>query len=212
MATMEGYYQISPFAEYLVGSEKKEPDAGWPYEKIMGRLKDGSANDPRTFAKAIVGDFVEAYRSGELPDQDFSVSMTALRTSEGSDFSIAFQGFADALNALEGTDRTKAEDLRGSSPSFEDKDSIDLLSYAAAIKGAFPEGSHIWQEAERLLSRGKNGVVAEDHWSNPNSSISMEKAKGICVYFPSSSNGFDQSYSVILIARTTFWDEFISMK
>jgi hypothetical protein len=212
MATMEGYYQISPFADYLVGSEKKEPDAGWPYEKIMGRLKDGSASDPKAFATAIVENFVDAYSSGELPDQNFSVGMTALRTSEGSDFSIAFQRFADAMNALVGLDRATAKDLRESAPSFEDKDSIDLLAYAAAIKGAFPEGSRIWQEAERLLGQGINGVVAEGHWSNPDSSITMEKAKGICIYFPSSSNGYDQSYSSISIARTTYWDEFTSMK
>jgi hypothetical protein len=212
MATMEGYYQISPFADYLVASEKKEPDAGWPYEKILGRLKDGTVSDPKVLSKAIVEDFVDAYSSGTLPNQDFSVGMTALRTSEGSDFSIAFQRFADALYALDGTDRTKAKDLRGSALSFEDKDSIDLLAYAAAVNGAFPEGSRIRQEAERLLGQGMNGIVAEDHWSNPNSSITMERAKGICIYFHNSSTNFDQSYSYISIARTTYWDEFISMK
>jgi hypothetical protein len=212
MATMEGYYQLSPFADYLVASEKKEPDAGWPYEKILGRLKDGTVSDPKALSKAIVEDFVNAYSSGTLPNQDFSVGMTALRTSEGSDFSIAFQRFADALNDLEGADRMKAKDLRGSAPSFEDKDSIDLLAYAAAVKGAFPEGSRVRQEAEKLLGQGMSGVVAEDYWNNPNSSIIMDKTKGICVYFPSSSNNFDQSYSSISIARTTYWDEFISMK
>ena len=210
MATMEGYYQISPFADYLVASEKKEPDAGWPYEKILGRLKDGTVSDPKALSKAIVKDFVDAYRTGALPDQDFSVGMTALRTSEGSDLSIAFQRFADALNALEGADRVTAKDLRGSAPDFEDKNSIDMLAYAAAVKGAFPEGSRVRQEAERLLGQGMNGVVAEDHWSNPDSSITMDMAKGICVYFPASSIGFDDSYSSTTIARTTNWDEFVS--
>jgi len=56
-----------------------------------------------------------------------------------------------------------------------------------------------------------NGIIAEEHWSNPNSSISVEKARGICVYFPNSNNAFDQSYSSIAIGRTTYWDEFVSI-
>jgi hypothetical protein len=35
MATVEGFYEVSEYSDILVASQKKEPDAGWPYENIL---------------------------------------------------------------------------------------------------------------------------------------------------------------------------------
>ena len=207
MATMEGYFQIAPYADYLVASEKKEPDAGWPYETIFKDLKQGKISGPEGLVKKIVDEYVKAYEDGDLPDQDFSVGMTGMRTKEDSAFTVSFQRFAKALDALDGEDRAKALALRDEAPVFENKDDVDLLAYAEAVSGAFLEGSAVRDAADDLLREADAIIVKEGHWDNPDSDIRMTGARGICIHLP--EDGLDTAYKDTYLAQATYWDDFL---
>lgn len=82
LATVEMAYQLSPFAHYLLGSQIGIPIPGWPYDRILRRLRFPIGRrlmGPAEFGSFIVRRYCESYTALR------TVSLTLLdlkRTSE----------------------------------------------------------------------------------------------------------------------------------
>lgn len=58
-ATVEMLYEVYPYADYLVASEKNIPNEGFPYTPILNRLSSNPAQTSLAFASGLVQDYVD---------------------------------------------------------------------------------------------------------------------------------------------------------
>ena len=58
-ATVEMLYEIYPYADYLVASEKNIPNEGFPYTPILNRLSSSPGQTPLAFASGIAQDYID---------------------------------------------------------------------------------------------------------------------------------------------------------
>jgi hypothetical protein len=207
MATIEGFYEVSNYADILVASQKKEPDAGWPYKQILNGIVSGKYNSPDAVAKNIVKEYVNAYETGQLPSQDFSVGMTAIRTQKNNELYAAFQRFAAALPSLTDADKNKITGIRDDVESYEDKDNVDLRDLIERISKMDLNDKRIQLDLQDLLSAMNDVIITEEHWNNPNSTIKIDHGD-LCIYFP--KGAVDPGYKDTAMAQFSQWDEFIN--
>jgi len=207
MATIEGFYEVSNYADILVASQKKEPDAGWPYEQILNGVASGKYNSPDAMAKNIVTEYVNAYETGQLPSQDFSVGMTAIKTQKNNELYAAFQRFAAALSGLNDADKNKITGIRDDVESYEDKDNIDFRDLIERISKMDLNDKRIQLDLQDLLFAMNDVIITEEHWNNPNSTITINHGD-LCIYFP--KGVVDPGYKDTAMAQFSQWDEFIN--
>ena len=94
VANMETAYQLRRFADYLLASEMGDPIPGWPYDRILDRLKTKQGDrrmGPAELGSYAVRRYCEAYQS-EAP-----VSMTLLNLSLAEDAVARTEDLAQAL-------------------------------------------------------------------------------------------------------------------
>jgi len=72
MSYLEAAFQLRKVAQYLVASQISVPFAGWPYESILGRVKD--ATDGRALGQIIV----DRYVNDVSPSSDDRIALTLL--------------------------------------------------------------------------------------------------------------------------------------
>jgi len=58
-ATVETLYEVHPYADYLVASEKNIPNEGFPYTPILNRLSSSPGQTPLAFASGLVHDYID---------------------------------------------------------------------------------------------------------------------------------------------------------
>ena len=58
-ATVEMLYEVHPYADYLIASEKNIPNEGLPYTPILDRLSSNPAQTSLTFASGIAQDYID---------------------------------------------------------------------------------------------------------------------------------------------------------
>jgi hypothetical protein len=99
VATVELACQLEPFAKYLLGSQTGVPMPGWPYDRILARLRDpiGRMMIPAEFGTYIVRRFCESYTS-ERP-----VSLSLLDLSRVSDLFDRTEALANTLSGTLGS-------------------------------------------------------------------------------------------------------------
>lgn len=94
LANLETAYQLRRFADYLLASEMGDPIPGWPYDRILDRLKTKEGRrrmGPPELGSYAVRRYCEAYQS-EAP-----VSMTLLNLSLAEDAAARTEDLAQAL-------------------------------------------------------------------------------------------------------------------
>jgi hypothetical protein len=58
-ATVEMLYEVYPYADYLVASEKNIPIEGFPYTSILNRLSSSPGQTPLAFASGLAQDYID---------------------------------------------------------------------------------------------------------------------------------------------------------
>lgn len=78
MSNLEVAYQARPYVNYIVASEESEPNEGWPYAAILGKLVDTPALAPADLASHIVTAYIKSYvdmkYSGPVTQSAFDLS------------------------------------------------------------------------------------------------------------------------------------------
>jgi hypothetical protein len=94
VATVELAYQLEPFAKYLLGSQTGVPLPGWPYDRILERLRTpiGRGMSPAEFGSYVVRRYCESYPSAR------PVSLSLLDLECVSDLFDRTEELATALN------------------------------------------------------------------------------------------------------------------
>lgn len=93
LATVEMACQLEPFANYLLGSEIGIPIPGWPYDRILDRLRNPQRDlmSPPDLGSYVVRRFCESYVAKD------PVSLSLLDLSRATDLFAHAEALADTL-------------------------------------------------------------------------------------------------------------------
>jgi hypothetical protein len=94
LSTVEIAYQLQPFANYLLGSQIGIPIPGWPYDRILDRLRNpyGDMMGPAELGSYIVRRFCESYSA-----ESRVVSLTLLDLNRADELASVTQVLALTL-------------------------------------------------------------------------------------------------------------------
>jgi Clostripain family len=205
MSTLEVAYQVRDLVDVVVGSEELEPNAGWNYDGIVGKLSARPETTPPELGALVVNEYVGSYRDQR---NQWPVTQVALSMSAIGPFATAFDRLVDRLRATVRTDvypvLTAYNRSVGVAEAY-DMDLIDLRSFCLQLR---EHGSNdLVQAADGVIDGLVRGsyVIAEDHLGE-----GIEETGGIAVYFPGPRSPMSKYYSELAFAQRHHWDEFLS--
>jgi hypothetical protein len=156
MGMLEVYCQIKDYADIAITSEKDIPERGWPYYDILMDITQNPNMSPKDFSKTIVDHYYNAYASGRLDPEDFSVQLAAIELNKIDDIIDNLEYFSTNRNIIE---------------SYERSDFKDLYHYAEI------------NQLNDLMDTINKSIISEKHWSNPKGQ-KLNYCCGISIYYP----------------------------
>jgi hypothetical protein len=97
MATLEVAYQVRQHVRYLVASEELVPGNSWPYDTILGALRDNAEMGAADLAGLVVSEYVAFYEQHPPPLNGGDVTKVALDLARIGELAQAANGLADAV-------------------------------------------------------------------------------------------------------------------
>lgn len=219
LATVEIACQLEPFAKYLLGSQIGIPLPGWPYERVLDRIRTpvGRLMGPAEFGSYIVRRFCESYSA-----ESRTASLTLLDLQRATDLMAVTEALAQAL-ASAITDRIlrpRILTLFAQSQTAPGKPYVDVADLclnlvrrsgdvfvveAARLLGDFLIGPRPPLSGESASGEGRPFVV--EHGRNAGLTARLN---GISIYAPHVTPGrnFDavrHLYQNFVFAQETQW-------
>ena len=96
MSNIEVAYQVRDYARYMVASEESEPNNGWPYDAVLGRLAAQPDMPTDELAAHIVQSYIKYYLDDDYPGP---VTQAACDLSKTKDLTEPLDKLARALIA-----------------------------------------------------------------------------------------------------------------
>ena len=199
-ATLEIAYEISGYADILVGSELLVPAEGLPYMDIVNDLTSDTSQSVEAFAEVIVDNYI-----------DWALYGSSCSTSMGAFDLGHIDGIVYSLDELSvlgfGYDRLY-HDLTSSamrsSERTEEPWYLDVASIAEGVceRDLPAEVKH----AALLVAQSHQSAVIRHETIGVGGTDGLDTSLGLGVYVPADT-AFDESYSELRIAETS-WDEF----
>ena len=224
LATVEMAIQLYPFARYMLASQIVMPLPGWPYNRILDRLKNryGRIMGPAEFGTYAVRRFCEAYHA-----QKRTVSLTLLDLSRAPALLALTEILSRKLAlALVGDTRERAvvQDLFFRSRTLKDKPFVDVADLCLNLM-RFCGDRDVRRAAERLgdflltpspvvpgkseIGEGRPFVV--EHGRNASLTARLH---GVSLYAPHvaathDAAGASHFYDKFILAQETLWNELV---
>jgi hypothetical protein len=222
LATVEMACQMQPFAQYLLGSQLGIPIPGWPYDRILDRLRNpkGRLMVPAEFGAYIVRRFCESYTAAS------PVSLTLLDLDRADHITDLVQvlalALAGAIDDLDPADFLSNLFLR--SQTMEGRPYVDvadlcvnLMRGSAApfvIEAARAVGDFLVSPRPPLVdtsTAGNRRPFVLEHGRNAGEAARLN---GISLYAPHVTPGSDVAaqeklYHKFVFAQTTAWSTLV---
>jgi hypothetical protein len=210
--TLEIMYQASPFVDYIVGSEKDEPAAGWPYDTVLGALTADPSMGPVQFGSALVDRYVDRYRTGSR----YSVTMALVNSSELPGVVTSLNGFVSAVNYSLPYFIDSVVQARNQSEHYEgnhcilptDGEDYDLSDVAKNTQ-TMVESGRVISAADELRASVERAVIHEGHidLSNAVNCVRAANATGLSLWYPWAMGSKQKTYEELALSRDSLWDE-----
>ncbi len=200
-ATLEIAYEISGYADILVGSELLVPAEGLPYMDIVNDLTSDTSQSVEVFAGAVVDSYV-----------DWALYGSSCSTSMGAFDLGQIDDLVDSLDRLSvlgfGYDRLYHDLTSSAMLSSERTEEPWYLDVAAIAEGVC--GRNLPAEVKHaalLVTQSHQSAVLRHETVDPGgTSDGAYTSLGLGVYVPADTVS-DEAYSELRIAGTS-WDEF----
>jgi hypothetical protein len=219
MATLEVAYQVRQHVRYLVASEELVPGYSWPYDAILGAMRETPDMPARDLAALVVQRYLDFYTDNPPQLNYGDVTKVALDLARVGKLAQAADGLAGALldkmeeqtgHLWEAQRQTRArETLKGRRrPSKFDYHLWDLGALAACLATHSDNGAV--QDAAREVGaalQAGDAVVAEGHrgeW--------FEGMGGVSIYAvpPGEKRRISPFYPDVALAKETRWAEMLN--
>ena len=196
MQNAETAFALTPYADYLIGSEETEPGTGWAYTNWLNAVAKNTSMPSLEIGKMIIDDFVTGNQPGASANDKNTLSIVDLAEFEYV-FPKAISSFARSISQTISSNNYKAvADARSVSKEFAQSqalDQVDLLHFANSLQTA--EGQNLIKALQSCIKYNRT-------------SRTVKNAYGMSIYFPYRNSrylssmlkiydriGFDQNYS-----------------
>ncbi len=199
-ATLETAYEVSGYADILVGSELLVPSEGLPYMDIINDLTSDTSQSVEEFAEVIVDDYI-----------DWALYGSSCSTSMGAFDLCHIDDVVDSLDWLSvlgfGYDRLY-HDLTSSAMRSSERSEepwyLDVASIAEEVcERDLPAEV---KYSALLVAQSHQPAIIRHETVHVGGTEGMDVSLGLGVYVPEDTS-FDEAYSELRIAETS-WDEF----
>lgn len=181
MAMIEVAHHFNEQAEILVGSQQTEPGNGWPYDKVLKRIK--STNEKRKVATGIVNEYIAYYKRSNQSD----VTQSAIDLSKTDNAIVAMDALGIYLKKELNGIKTKINKVRIVSQNFEYADYIDMIDFCDKLSKSVSDVKLL-----KLCADTKKAfatcIIHSDKYG-----AAMKNASGLSVWFPGTRNMYMES-------------------
>jgi len=205
MNTIEVAFQLKNIARIIVGSEETEPNAGWPYDKLLGALAAKPKMTPGDFSKIIVDSYIESYDNGADSEP---VTLSAMNPEKMAGVLTAINELALALkkNVSQRDTFNNILKITYDVQKFYYPTYKDLFDFAKLLKERIDikEIKDSAQAVMDILQPGDDDFII----ASGNLTSSMSGAHGVSIYLPVREM-YLKYYSKLDFAKKSKWDEFV---
>jgi hypothetical protein len=137
MAMAEVWCELHGCANIGIASEAQEPDASFPYDRFLARLKLEPDAEPERVAKMVVDSYVESYAH----DKNTYVTLSSCNLTGIADLEASVRHLAKALimAAKDPIVRAAIFRARNESPIFDPDGFIDLGCFCEILEVLLPD-------------------------------------------------------------------------
>ncbi len=201
----ENLNYITPFADYVIGSEDTVWGDGWSYWYFLDYIR---ANAGNVDAEEVAQKIIEAYSQGDNGDNTSNPIITG-RTMSAVD-STAFGEVKSAMNRFavmaghyyhNGYSQKLNDAYDGALKYYVSANAlnIDLIDYLTLIK-AYSIPDDLFYSIQALIGSVEGAVISNFSYDS--------RSFGIAAYFPEAAY-YNEYYEENLFASDTFWNEYI---
>ena len=222
LATVEVACQLAPFADYLLGSQVGIPIPGWPYDRILDRLKvpQGRRMGPAEFGSYVVRRYCESYKSSS------PVSLSLLDLTRVPDLFAQADVFAQLLTSAIADPDTRdwIAALFVRSQTGEGRPYVDVVDFCLSLMRE--GGDAIVAEAARALgdflvspqlpltTLSLDGIGRPFVIEHGRNATDTARLNGISIYAPHVAPSYDfdaaqDRYLNFVFARKTLWSRLV---
>jgi hypothetical protein len=179
MSNLEVAYQARPYVRYITASEESEPNDGWPYNDILGRLVANPAMPTAELATHIVADYIQFYEStGYTGD----VTQAALSLEKIDQLATALDGLAEALIQLLPGAAVQIWNAQRKAMRFWQNTLWDIAQFCEVLEAesGLPELAQAAAGVRTAMAAGADGFVLADQHHGPN----VGRCGGVSIYLP----------------------------
>ncbi len=207
--TLEIQYELAPYVDYFVGSEKDEPFDGWPYDRLLTSLVADPTMTPDALAATLVDRYVESYEG----TSQYSVALSAVDASALRPLVSELSAFLDEVQIHQPYFTAEILAARAATERYESAgtccgDEYDLQHFIENVLAEAPS-RRLERRGLGVLAAIDAAVVHERHWDNPApvNGVPAKNAHGLSLWFP--TIGGDVSYAALAMSQDGRWDEFL---
>ena len=208
--TLEIMYELQPYADYFVGSQKDEPVDGWPYDTFLAAVAAAPLMTPIQVGTWLTAAYVASY----IGRSAYSVTLALVSSAALPPLVSTFSGFVGELNASVPLLQSQVLLARQSTERYErggvaGGDEFDLYNFAQNIANdsGNPRLAALATDTESAIA---SAVLANAVWDNPNpiNGVHARNAHGLSIWFPDIAG--DPAYPNLALSRATGWDAFLA--
>ncbi len=205
MNTIEVAFQLKQTARIIVGSEETEPNAGWPYDKVLSAIAKDPDLSPEDFSKIIVDSYIKSYDKGANSDP---VTLSALNSKKITGVMTALNKLAAALkkNISDSDTFYKILETTYDVQQFYYPTYKDIFDFAKLLNERL-DAKDIKVSSQAvmdILEPGDNNFII----ASGNLTKSMSRAHGATIYLPVRET-YLKYYNKLDFPKKSKWDEFV---
>ena len=197
MQMLEVEYAIKDHVHYLSASEQTEPGDGWAYDDVFNNFKKGMT--PEQFVKLIVDKYAASYNNGSAGNS--SATQSAVDLTKIDALRDAVNGYCKTVMA--GNYASAMKTALNQVQKFYYRTNIDFLHFVELTENTIKDEAY--QTAATKLEAAIKAAIIE----NGISGYSCNNAKGMAIYFPTSSYSFSNEYKNLAFAKDTMWEQMV---
>ncbi len=217
--TLEIMYELQPYVDYFVGSQKDEPLDGWPYDKLLAPVVADPSMTPAQVGAWLAAAYVSSYRDASPPGA-YAVTLSVVSSAALPALVRTLAGFVAELNASVPLLQAEVLQARLSTERYErggvaGGDEFDLYHFAENVVAYVPN-PRLDGLAMDLESAIGSAVIVNEVWDNPEpiNNVRATHAHGLSIWFPDvpadpCAPG-PACYPRLALSRDTDWDGFLA--
>ncbi|MEE9223532.1 MAG: clostripain-related cysteine peptidase [Thermoplasmata archaeon] len=204
--TTEMNYQLKDYVSFFVGSQKDEPEPGWPYNTILFNLTNDPDMGPAELGMTIADRYVESY----VDQTGLAVALSVVDSSRLDYLAEEIRRFVDQARSALPMFPEQFKDARLDSESYEGNAVYDLYDIFDKLQAEFaidPAPLRLDSALRSSKEAVLTAVSHENNWDNPTASIRTTYARGMSIWYPLGI--FNQTYHQLDFNLATGWDDYL---